>query len=124
MTKLQNDMVERLIALAMMCDLELAMDAREVFPAKQNDFDPAWEAFEKHGNRMPAEKAWRKLSPEERAACMKVIDAYVAVTNTNGEFPSRKHFSTYLNQRAWEDELPAGKKGPVIAPVSSDFSEQ
>ena len=47
------------------------------------------------------------MSEADRAACLMAIPAYVKATNTDGTFPSRKHFSTYLNQRAWEDAPPA-----------------
>lgn len=73
----------------------------------EDGFASAFAAYGSYGGKQPALKSWGKLSEADRAACLMAIPAYVKATNTDGTFPSRKHFSTYLNQRAWEDTPPA-----------------
>lgn len=81
-------------------------------------FENAFAAYGRHGSKQPAIKSWAKLNEADRTACVAAIPAYVKNTNTDGTFPSRKHFATYLNQRAWEDVVVPvvngnGRKGPM-----------
>lgn len=67
-------------------------------------FEKAWAAFGGIGGKQPAIKSWNRLLPDEHLAVLAAIPAEVAGTTTDGTYPSRRHFSTYLNQRGWEDE--------------------
>lgn len=76
--------------------------------AESNAFDNALESFEEiwilYGKKVGRTKAlvkkWCELPFEDRQKIFEFVPAYVALT----EESYRKQFSTFLNQRTWEDE--------------------
>ena len=69
---------------------------------KDERFDQWYDSYGKKVGRANAEKAWRKLKPEERDACLGCVKRYVQSTP---DIQYRPHPATYLNQRRWEDEI-------------------
>lgn len=65
-------------------------------------FDTFWDTYNYKVGKQDAEKAWDKLSEEEKEACVKAIPKYVAAT-PDTQF--RKHPTTYLNGKHWNDEI-------------------
>ena len=63
-------------------------------------FEEFWLGWPKKVARVPAEKAWSRLSAKNRALAMK--DIKTRYTNTEKRFIPNP--ATYLNQRRWEDE--------------------
>lgn len=78
------------------------------------DFSFAWDLYDYKVGRHAAEKMWKRLTYEEQQMAIGAIPRYVEATFKDGRFPSRAHFSTWLNQRRFEDE-----EAPV-APVAED----
>lgn len=72
----------------------------EIYPS----FDDFWDLYDYKTGKKKALKAWTKISQKEREKLMNHIPRYVAMTNTDGRFPSRKHPTTYLNSESWNDE--------------------
>lgn len=68
------------------------------------DFELAWSLYDYKVGRHNAEKAWKRLSYEDQQLALVAIPRYVDATFKDGRFPSRAHFSTWLNQRRFEDE--------------------
>lgn len=65
------------------------------------EFENVWNLYDKKVNRTKElVKKWFSLSVEERKSIFKYIPVYVALT----EESYRKQFSTFLNQRTWENE--------------------
>ena len=65
-------------------------------------FDDWWDIYDKKCGRKDCEKKWRKLSLEEKEACIAATPAYVSST-PDKQF--RKNPLSYLNQKAWNDEI-------------------
>lgn len=64
-------------------------------------FEKIWNLYNKKVGRTKAlVKKWCSLTPEERNSIFEFVPAYVALV----EESYRKQFSTFLNQRTWENE--------------------
>jgi len=66
-------------------------------------FENAWNLYQKKvGCKDKLEKKWNSMSLKDRKAATEYIPLYVMSTEDK---KYRKNFQTFLNQRAWEDEL-------------------
>lgn len=74
-------------------------------------FERAWNLYDKKvGCKAKLEKKWNSMSQKDRKAALAYIPAYVIAT---ADKQYRKNFQTFLNQRAWEDEIIGGTPPPV-----------
>ena len=72
-------------------------------------FEKVWDLYDyKTGTKDKLKKKWESLTDIERENIFKDIPLYKAETP---EKKFRKHFSTYLNQRGWEDERRLNSNG-------------
>lgn len=66
-------------------------------------FDSVWDLYDyKIGTKEKLRKKWESLTDIERESIIEHIPLY-KISTPDKQF--RKHFSTYLNNRAWEDEI-------------------
>ena len=72
-------------------------------------FSTFWNLYDYKKSKPIAEKKWNSLTDEEREKVIEALPDYVASTNKNGKYPSRKYPTTYLNQEGWEDEIIKGR---------------
>lgn len=74
-------------------------------------FARAWDLYQKKvGCKEKLEKKWNSMSQKDRKAAIEYIPFYV-ISQPDKQF--RKNFQTFLNQRAWEDEIIGGTPPPV-----------
>lgn len=66
------------------------------------DFQMFWDAYALKRDRIAAERAWKRLSSEDRRAAFAGIGAYREYCEQRGI--SRMYAQGYLNHRRWEDE--------------------
>lgn len=75
-------------------------------------FERAWDLYDKKvGCKAKLEKKWNSMSKKDRMAALAYIPAYVIAT-ADKQF--RKNFQTFLNQRAWEDEIIGATPPPAV----------
>ena len=70
------------------------------------EFSDAWNLYPRKVCRKDAEKAWLKLTPEQKFAVIHALPVharYWAMTGTAKEY--MPHFSTWLNGERWTDEI-------------------
>lgn len=67
-----------------------------------HDFDYWWKLYGKAVGRKDCEKKWAKMTVKEREDCIAATPAYVAST-PDKQF--RKNPLSYINQKAWNDEI-------------------
>lgn len=72
------------------------------------DFNMFWDQYGYKKDRHKSEQLFNKLPADEKQKIKNTLSFYIAATTTNrkegGEFkPMRKHPSTYLNQKVWQD---------------------
>jgi hypothetical protein len=65
-------------------------------------FDVFWDTYDKKEGKVTAEKKWKALTNSERQKIINMLPMYKEKTS-NVAF--RKHPSTFLNQRIWEDDI-------------------
>ncbi len=80
---------------------EKGNDQKELLNGKI-PFQDFWEAYDKKAGKQKAEKAFNRLSGKDHEAIMQHIPLY---KKAQPDKKYRKNPLTYLNQRAWEDEL-------------------
>ena len=82
-------------------------------------FARAWDLYQKKvGCKEKLEKKWNSMSQKDRKAATEYIPLYVIATEDK---KYRKNFQTFLNQRAWEDEIIGATPPP--ASVNENPSE-
>jgi len=65
-------------------------------------FESWWDAYDKKRGKVKTQKKWVSLTDSEREACMEHAPRYVKSTPDKSK---RKDPLTYINGRAWEDEI-------------------
>lgn len=74
-------------------------------------FARAWDLYQKKvGCKEKLEKKWNSMSQKDRKAAIEYIPLYV-ISQPDKQY--RKNFQTFLNQRAWEDEIIGGTPPPA-----------
>ena len=84
-------------------------------PIPQSDdcdgFDEFWVIYEKKGNKMQAQKAWKKIKPSVELQLEIYSQARLYVQATPDK-PFRKDASTWLNNQCWNDVIHAAPQKP------------
>ena len=73
---------------------------------QEDNFEEVWSAYGRVGNKKTSKDKWKTLKPKERDEIQKHIPIYINNHKSNDKLKYIPHFTTYLNQRRWEDELP------------------
>lgn len=63
-----------------------------------------WDLYQYKLDRKRCERLWNKMTQAEKETAMTHTERYVESTFTNGQFPSRRHPGTYLQNANWNDE--------------------
>ena len=75
-----------------------------------SDFSFVWSLYGKVGNRSTSMAKYNKLTKKEKEAIVKHIPLYIKNHKDNDKLEFVPHFTTYLNQKRWEDDLPYKSK--------------
>lgn len=70
----------------------------EIFPT----FDDFWNLYDYKKNKPKSTTAWNKLKQKDKEAIMHYLPIYIQSTPDKA---FRKHPTTFLNNRGWEDEI-------------------
>lgn len=74
-----------------------------------HEFEHFWNLYQKKGVRATAQKAFGKLRNDEKELLLTFIPKYIQNHEDAGKKEFIPHFSTFLNQKRWNDELPYQK---------------
>ena len=80
------------------------------------EFETIWQLYGKIGNKKTSQSLFNKLSNKDKEAIANHIPLYIKNHNDNDKQDFIPHFTTYLNQRRWEDALPYKTKEVISAP--------
>lgn len=106
----QEKAVKMVIAILESKGYKITAPPKEV--KDEYTFERAWDLYDKKvGCKAKLEKKWNSMSKKDRMAALAYIPAYVIATK-NKQF--RKNFQTFLNQRAWEDEIIGATPPPAV----------
>lgn len=81
-----------------------------------NDFSIIWSLYGKIGNRTTAMAKYNRLNKKDKEAIANHIPLYIKNHKDNDKQDFIPHFTTYLNQRRWEDALPYKTKEVISTP--------
>lgn len=65
-------------------------------------FETFWDDYKYKVGKQNAEKSWDKLTEPERQSCLEAVPKYI---DSTPELRYRKHPTTYLNGKCWNDEI-------------------
>lgn len=88
-------------------DYEIATTGKQlthVAPTYSNEFERAWDLYERRGSKLQAYKQWQVLTVDDHATIVKHIPRYI---NSLTASRYQMHFERYLKQRHFESEPPA-----------------
>ena len=88
---------------------------------KDNIFDELWQLYTKQGNKKTSNSAFNNLTKKEIEIVKLHIPNYIKNHIDNDKMNFLPHFSTYLNQKRFNDELPY--KSKQIETVSKSYSK-
>jgi hypothetical protein len=69
-------------------------------------FDYFWSLYQKKGNKTLASRGFKKLRKDEIELLLTHIPKYIEAHRKAEKMEYLPHFSTYINQKRWNDELP------------------
>ena len=75
-----------------------------------NEFLDIWSLYGKVGNKTTAMAKYNRLTKKEKESVKEHIPRYIKNHVDNDKQDYIPHFTTYLNQRRWEDDLPYKSK--------------
>lgn len=75
---------------------------KKINTKKEETFDKLWSMYNKKVGKEKAYKAFKKVSKSDYDKIFEHVPKYVESTP---DITFRKHLSTYLNQKSWEDEI-------------------
>lgn len=113
----EKELTEKIISILEAKGYKITAPTKQV--KDEYTFERAWNLYDKKvGCKTKLEKKWNSMSKKDRMAALAYIPAYVIATE-NKQY--RKNFQTFLNQRAWEDEIIGATPPP--AAVNENPSE-
>lgn len=72
----------------------------------QDSFGAFWQLYPRRVAKIDAERAWARMTPQERIEALRVIPLHVDQWRLEGREPRLiPHASTWLNGKRWQDEL-------------------
>lgn len=75
-------------------------------PTIESIFEWFWNAYQKKGNKKISFTAFKKLNKTDMIQIKEHLPKYLDNHHRNKKMEFLPHFSTYINQRRWEDKLP------------------
>lgn len=94
---------------------------REVGKPTSCPFSDFWAVWPNKTAKRNAEKAWAKLSADDRAAAIRLAPEWFEAWRKASPTLSAIHPASFLNGRRWEDAMPAGS--PANVTRIFDFSK-
>lgn len=87
-----------------------------------NEFVYVWSLYGKIGNKTTALAKYNRLTKKEKETIKEHIPRYIKNHIDNDKKDFIPHFTTYLNQRRWEDDLPYKSKPTVTTKPTKYFN--
>lgn len=118
--KQEEELIEKIISILESKGYKVTAPPKEV--KDEYTFERAWDLYDKKvGCKAKLEKKWNSMSKKDRKAAIEYIPLYV-ISQPDKQY--RKNFQTFLNQRAWEDEIIGGTPPPVSTNESASEISQ
>ncbi len=82
-------------------------------------FEDVWSLYGRKGNKKTSNEKWDTLSSKEQEQIINHVPIYIQNHIDAEKTEFIPHFTTYLNQRRWDDELPYQVQKMEVGPIIS-----
>jgi DNA-binding Lrp family transcriptional regulator len=87
-------------------DKDIDINKNDKISDKEILFEKVWEMYGRVGNKKTSSEKWDGLKQKEKETISQHIPVYIKNHKDNEKMDYVPHFTTYLNQERWNDDLP------------------
>ena len=102
---------------------EIAKKEMESMKSEEDSFDYVWNLYNKKEGKQQARKAWMKLSNKDKEAVKQKLSDWLSNYISRHGKQYQPMFSTFLNQRRWEDEINENNEQSATCNKGSGFTQ-
>ena len=102
---------------------EIAKKEIESMKSEEDSFEQVWNLYNKKEGKQQARKAWMKLSNKDKEAVKQKLSDWLSNYISRHGKQYQPMFSTFLNQRRWEDEINENNEQSATCNKSSGFPQ-
>ena len=102
---------------------EIAKKEMESMKSEEDSFEYVWNLYNKKEGKQQARKAWMKLSNKDKESVKQKLSDWLSNYISRHGKQYQPMFSTFLNQRRWEDEINGNNEQSATCNKSSGFSQ-
>ena len=102
---------------------DIAKKEMESMKSEEDSFEQVWNLYNKKEGKQQARKAWMKLSNKDKEAVKQKLSDWLSNYISRHGKQYQPMFSTFLNQRRWEDEINENNEQSATCNKSSGFPQ-
>ena len=102
---------------------EIAKKEMESMKSEEDSFEQVWNLYNKKEGKQQARKAWMKLSNKDKDAVKQKLSDWLSNYISRHGKQYQPMFSTFLNQRRWEDEINENNEQSATCNKSTGFPQ-
>ena len=102
---------------------DIAKKEMESMKSEEDSFEQVWNLYNKKEGKQQARKAWMKLSNKDKEAVKQKLSYWLSNYISRHGKQYQPMFSTFLNQRRWEDEINENNEQSATCNKSSGFPQ-
>lgn len=102
---------------------DIAKKEMESMKSDEDSFIEVWNLYNKKEGKQQARKAWMKLSNKDKEAVKQKLSDWLSNYISRHGKQYQPMFSTFLNQRRWEDEINENNEQSATCNKSSGFPQ-
>ena len=102
---------------------EIAKKEMESMKSEEDSFEQVWNLYNKKEGKQQARKAWMKLSNKDKEAVKQKLSDWLSNYISRHGKQYQPMFSTFLNQRRWEDEINENNEQSATCNKGSGFPQ-
>ena len=102
---------------------EIAKKEMESMKSEEDSFEQVWNLYNKKEGKQQARKAWMKLSNKDKEAIKQKLPDWLSNYISLHGKQYQPMFSTFLNQRRWEDEINENNEQSATCNKGSGFTQ-
>ena len=102
---------------------EIAKKEMESMKSEEDSFEQVWNLYNKKEGKQQARKAWMKLSNKDKEAVKQKLPDWLSNYISRHGKQYQPMFSTFLNQRRWEDEINENNEQSATCNKGSGFTQ-
>lgn len=102
---------------------EIAKKEMESMKSEEYSFEYVWNLYNKKEGKQQARKAWMKLSNKDKEAVKQKLSDWLSNYISRHGKQYQPMFSTFLNQRRWEDEINENNEQSATCNKGSGFPQ-